>query len=120
VKVWSEKLSIVHSSAPWENLLLFILRVTGFKLSFVVSGVKVIFKVALVLLKSSLGQPGILKQCPTMYETLETLRNPPEHCMEETYLTSRVSLFRRNLSWLSSENHFAPGIVFRIFTSQEY
>nr|CAD7577132.1 unnamed protein product [Timema californicum] len=53
-------------------------------------GVKIVFKVALVLLKFSLGRAGVLKKCPTMYETLEVLRNPPQAIMEEEFLINQM------------------------------
>nr|CAD7414896.1 unnamed protein product [Timema poppensis] len=52
--------------------------------------VKIVFKVALVLLKFSLGRAGVLKKCPTMYETLEVLRNPPQAIMEEEFLINQM------------------------------
>ncbi|KAF4518857.1 hypothetical protein B566_EDAN006708 [Ephemera danica] len=52
--------------------------------------VKVIFKVALVLLKCGLGRGDVLRRCPTMYETLEALRNLPAHIMEEDFLVAQV------------------------------
>ncbi|PSN41515.1 TBC1 domain family member 10B, partial [Blattella germanica] len=52
--------------------------------------VKIIFKVALVVLKFSLGRQGVLKKCPTMYETLEVLRNPPQEIMEEEFIVHQM------------------------------
>ena len=62
-------------------------------MSLTVVGVKIIFKVALVVLKFSLGRQGVLKRCPTMYETLEVLRNPPQEIMEEEFVVYQVSVF---------------------------
>lgn len=55
------------------------------------SGVKVIFKAALVIMKFSLDNRATLKNCPTMYETLEVLRNPPPEILEEYFLIPHVS-----------------------------
>lgn len=58
-----------------------------------VLGVKVVFRVALVLLKYSLGRQGVLKKCPTMCETLEALRNPPLAIMDEEFMVQKVNCF---------------------------
>jgi hypothetical protein len=60
-------------------------------------GVKIVFKVALVILKFSLGRPGVLKKCPTMYETLEVLRNPPQAVMDEEFVVHQVKA--HNIKW---------------------
>jgi hypothetical protein len=52
--------------------------------------VKIVFKVALVIMKFSLGRQGVLKKCPTMYETLEVLRNPPQTIMDEEFIVHQV------------------------------
>jgi hypothetical protein len=54
-------------------------------------GVKVVFKVALVVLKFSLGRQHVLKKCPTMCETLEVLRHPPQAVMEEEFVVYQVT-----------------------------
>ena len=61
-----------------------------FFIFFYFSGVKVIFKAALVIMKYSLERRGTLKKCPTMYETLEVLRNPPPEILEEEFLITQV------------------------------
>lgn len=48
------------------------------------------FRTALVLLKFSLGQPDIGKKCPTMYETLEVLRNIAMEIMHEDFLIPQM------------------------------
>jgi len=53
-------------------------------------GVKVVFKVALVVLKFSLGRQHVLKKCPTMCETLEVLRHPPQGIMDEEFVVYQV------------------------------
>lgn len=67
---------------PWSSVL----RVWDM---FFCEGVKVMFRVALVLLKFSVGQPGQVKQCPTMYETLEILRNLPVQYMQQDFLITQ-------------------------------
>jgi hypothetical protein len=52
--------------------------------------VKIVFKVALVIMKFSLGRQGVLKKCPTMYETLEVLRNPSQAIMDEEFVVHQV------------------------------
>lgn len=76
-------LCVFTRTLPWPTLL----RIWDM---FLCEGIKIIFKVALVVLKYSLGQSGVLKKCPTMYETLEVLRSPPERCMEELFVVTQV------------------------------
>lgn len=54
-------------------------------------GVKIVFKVALVVLKFSLGRQHVLKKCPTMCETLEVLRHPPQAIMDEEFIVYQVT-----------------------------
>nr|CAD7200261.1 unnamed protein product [Timema douglasi] len=76
-------LCVFTRTLPWDTIL----RVWDM---FLCEGVKIVFKVALVLLKFSLGRAGVLKKCPTMYETLEVLRNPPQAIMEEEFLINQM------------------------------
>lgn len=68
---------------PWSSVL----RIWDM---FFCEGVKVMFRTALVLLKFSLGQPDIGKKCPTMYETLEVLRNIAMEIMHEDFLIPQM------------------------------
>lgn len=77
-------LCVYVRTLPWETAL----RVWDM---FLCEGVKVIIKVGLVLLKGCLGQKDITKQCPTMYETLELLRKPPDDLVEEEALIKQVN-----------------------------
>lgn len=54
-------------------------------------GVKIIFRVGLVLLRSTLGSVDKLRSCQGMYETMEKLRNPPLQCLQEEVLVHEVS-----------------------------
>lgn len=54
-------------------------------------GVKIVFKVALVVLRFSLGRQHVLKKCPTMCETLEVLRHPPQGIMDEEFVVYQVT-----------------------------
>lgn len=76
-------LCVYTRTLPWESIL----RVWDM---FLCEGVKIIFKVGLVLLKGSLGRTSLTKRCPTVYETLQVLRNPPQHIMEEEALVYQV------------------------------
>lgn len=87
-------LCVYTRTLPWESIL----RVWDM---FLCEGVKVIFKVGLVLLKGSLGRSSFTKRCPTTYETLQVLRNPPQHIMEEEALVYQVNLFS-NVGIISS------------------
>ncbi|KAF5891032.1 TBC1 domain family member 10A-like, partial [Clarias magur] len=64
---------------PWASVL----RVWDM---FLCDGVKIIFRVGLVLLKSMLGSRDKLKACPGQYETMEVLRAIEPRYMQEAYL----------------------------------
>uniref|UniRef100_G3UIQ4 TBC1 domain family member 10B n=1 Tax=Loxodonta africana TaxID=9785 RepID=G3UIQ4_LOXAF len=53
--------------------------------------VKIIFRVALVLLRHTLGSVEKLRSCQGMYETMEQLRNLPQQCMQEDFLVHEVT-----------------------------
>ena len=76
-------LCVYTRTLPWESIL----RVWDM---FLCEGVKIIFKVGLVLLKGCLGRTSVTKSCPTMYETLQILRNPSPEIMEEEALVYQV------------------------------
>ncbi|XP_015512448.1 TBC1 domain family member whacked [Neodiprion pinetum] len=76
-------LCVYTRTLPWESIL----RVWDM---FLCEGVKIIFKVGLVLLKGCLGRSTLTKHCPTMYETLQQLRNPPHQLMEEEMLVNQI------------------------------
>jgi len=61
-----------------------------FRLCIRISGVKVLFKVALVLFRCGLSSREQLVKCPTMYETVECLRNLPDQIMREDFLAKKV------------------------------
>ncbi|KAG7207856.1 hypothetical protein KM043_009455 [Ampulex compressa] len=82
-------LCVYTRTLPWESIL----RVWDM---FLCEGVKIVFKVGLVLLKGSLGRSSFTKRCPTTSETLQVLRNPPQHIMEEEALVYQIH--RLNLS----------------------
>lgn len=54
------------------------------------SGVKIIFRVGLVLLKCMLGTREKLKACQGMYETMELLRAIDQRYMQEAFLVREV------------------------------
>ncbi|XP_055853331.1 TBC1 domain family member whacked [Episyrphus balteatus] len=74
---------------PWDTLL----RVWD---CFLAEGIRVIFKVALVLLGASLGRQKIRKQCNGLIETLEVLKSPPEKVLEEEFILNNIQ--RLNLT----------------------
>ncbi|XP_059500032.1 TBC1 domain family member 10A-like [Stegostoma tigrinum] len=69
---------------PWATVL----RVWDM---FFCEGVKVIFRVALVLLKVSLGSSDKLKDCQGLVETLEKLRSIPPRFLQEDFIIHQVS-----------------------------
>lgn len=78
---------------PWSTVL----RVWDM---FFCEGIKVIFRVALVLFKIVFGDTGNFKDCPTLYETLEKLRHIPiQHLDEELVVqdTLRLNINERDM-----------------------
>ncbi|XP_066870902.1 TBC1 domain family member 10A isoform X2 [Kogia breviceps] len=68
---------------PWSSVL----RVWDM---FFCEGVKIIFRVGLVLLKHALGSPEKLKACQGQYETIERLRSLSPKIMQEAFLVQEV------------------------------
>lgn len=70
-------------------------RIQGVVFSFrvsVFSGVKIIFRVGLVLLKQMLGSIDKLRELQGMYETMERLRNISPDSIREDLLVQEVGL----------------------------
>lgn len=57
-----------------------------------VVGVKIVFRVGLVLLKQMLGSVDKLRELQGMYETMERLRNISPDTLREDILVQEVSL----------------------------
>uniref|UniRef100_A0A8C2CVF2 TBC1 domain family, member 10b n=1 Tax=Cyprinus carpio TaxID=7962 RepID=A0A8C2CVF2_CYPCA len=57
---------------------------------FFCEGVKIVFRVGLVLLKQMLGSVDKLRELQGMYETMERLRNIPPECIREDVLVQEV------------------------------
>ncbi|RVE68502.1 hypothetical protein OJAV_G00092160 [Oryzias javanicus] len=68
---------------PWASVL----RVWDM---FLCDGVKIIFRVGLVLLKCMLGTREKLKACQGMYETMELLRAIDQRYMQEAFLVREI------------------------------
>ncbi|XP_063769450.1 TBC1 domain family member 10A [Pseudophryne corroboree] len=68
---------------PWSSVL----RVWDM---FFCEGVKIVFRVALVLLKYSLGSSEKLKSCQGQYETMESLRAIDPKYMHESFLIPEI------------------------------
>jgi len=75
-------LCIFARTLPWPSVL----RVWDM---FCCEGVKVLFRVALVLIKHALPRK-IRRRCPSMYETLEVLKHLPAHIVREEFLIPQV------------------------------
>lgn len=56
---------------------------------------KVLFRVALVLLRGTLGGGDVGKRYPAMFETLEALRSLPPPLLREDFLVTQVGLAPR-------------------------
>lgn len=74
---------------PWDTLL----RIWD---CFLCEGIKVIFKVALVILGASLGPHKVRKTCNGLCETLEVLRSPPPKVLSEDFMLLHIA--RLNLT----------------------
>ncbi|XP_074854484.1 TBC1 domain family member 10B [Carettochelys insculpta] len=74
---------IFSRTLPWGSVL----RVWDM---FFCEGVKIIFRVGLVLLQNTLGSVEKLRSCQGMYETMEKLRNLPAQCVQEEFLVPEV------------------------------
>ncbi|XP_049595048.1 TBC1 domain family member 10A [Syngnathus scovelli] len=68
---------------PWASVL----RVWDM---FLCEGVKIIFRVGLVLLRCMLGSQEKVKACPGLYETMELLRAIPPQYMQERFLVQET------------------------------
>ncbi|XP_055483253.1 TBC1 domain family member 10B [Psammomys obesus] len=88
---------IFARTLPWASVL----RVWDM---FFCEGVKIIFRVALVLLRHALGSVEKLRSCQGMYETMEQLRNLPQHCMQEDFLVHEVTSLPVTEAWIEREN----------------
>ncbi|XP_053550398.1 TBC1 domain family member 10B [Bombina bombina] len=75
---------IFSRTLPWASVL----RVWDM---FFCEGVKIVFRVGLVLLRHTLGSVDKLRSCQGMYETMEKLRSLPVHCMQEDVLVPEVT-----------------------------
>lgn len=60
-------------------------------ISFPSTGVKILFRVGLVLLKCMLGTQEKLKYCQGLYETMELLRAVRPEYMKEAFLVQEVA-----------------------------
>ncbi|RWS01704.1 TBC1 domain family member 10A-like protein [Dinothrombium tinctorium] len=72
---------------------------------FFCEGISVIFKVAIILIGSVLGDSEERKKCSTMYETLHLLRNIPVKYMSEEYLIDKVVTFELSNRELQKEHN---------------
>ncbi|XP_072311507.1 TBC1 domain family member 10A [Eucyclogobius newberryi] len=68
---------------PWASVL----RIWDM---FLCEGVKILFRVGLVLLKYTLGSQEKLKNCPGLYETIELLKAIPPQYLQETFLVHEI------------------------------
>uniref|UniRef100_A0A182VR32 Rab-GAP TBC domain-containing protein n=1 Tax=Anopheles minimus TaxID=112268 RepID=A0A182VR32_9DIPT len=74
---------------PWDTLL----RVWD---CFLCEGVRIFFKVALVIIGASLGPQKVRAQCNGLCETLAVLRSPPKKFLEEDFIMHHI--FRLNIT----------------------
>nr|XP_054748757.1 cylicin-1-like [Lytechinus pictus] len=84
---------IFARTLPWTSVL----RVWDM---FFCEGVKILFRVALVLLKHTLGTSQQLADSPGLYETMERLKNIPDTVVQEDFLASemlKIRVFEKDL-----------------------
>ncbi|XP_035899780.1 TBC1 domain family member whacked [Anopheles stephensi] len=74
---------------PWDTLL----RVWD---CFLCEGVRIFFKVALVIIGATLGPQKVRAQCNGLCETLAVLRSPPKKFLEEDFIMHHI--FRLNIT----------------------
>lgn len=74
---------------PWDTLL----RIWD---CFLCEGIKIIFKVALVIVSAGLSSHKVRKQANGLCETLEILRNPNNSHLEEHFLMENI--YRLNIT----------------------
>lgn len=74
---------IFSRTLPWASVL----RIWDM---FLCEGVKILFKVGLVLLKCTLGSQQKLKDCQGLYETMELLRAINPEYMQESFLVHEI------------------------------
>ncbi|KAM8828023.1 TBC1 domain family member 10A-like [Spinachia spinachia] len=83
---------------PWASVL----RVWDM---FLCEGVKIIFRVGLVLLKSMLGSQEKLKACQGLYETMELLRAVRPQYMQEAFLVHEIIELEVSEKDIEREHH---------------
>ncbi|CAJ1070495.1 TBC1 domain family member 10A [Xyrichtys novacula] len=83
---------------PWASVL----RVWDM---FLCEGVKILFRVGLVLLKSMLGSQEKLKTCQGLYETMELLRAIQPQYMQESFLVHEVIVLEVSEKDIEKEHH---------------
>ncbi|XP_054468228.1 TBC1 domain family member 10A-like [Anoplopoma fimbria] len=83
---------------PWASVL----RVWDM---FLCEGVKILFRVGLVLLKSTLGSQEKLKSCQGLYETMELLRAIQPQYMQETFLVQEIIELEVSEKDIEKEHH---------------
>lgn len=79
------------------------------------AGVKIIFRVGLVLLKCMLGSQEKLKACQGQYETMELLRSIEPQYMQEAFLVQEVSSTHTLMCCtpFSTQNIFKHGLIMK-------
>ncbi|KAL8176606.1 UNVERIFIED_CONTAM: hypothetical protein K2H54_036909 [Gekko kuhli] len=88
---------IFSRTLPWCSVL----RVWDM---FFCEGVKIVFRVGLVLLRNTLGSVDKLRSCQGMYETMEKLRNLPVQTMQEDNLVHEVMTLPVTEALIEREN----------------
>ena len=94
---------------PWPSVL----RVWDM---FLCEGVKVLFRVGLVLLKYTLTR-AVRKRCPSLYETLEALKELPSEVCEENFLVEQV--IKLNISEADMEKEHRKQVKKRNLKKEE-
>ncbi|XP_071850227.1 uncharacterized protein [Apostichopus japonicus] len=84
---------IFSRTLPWSSVL----RVWDM---FLFEGIKVLFRVSLVILTYTLGTRDDIRKCPGLYESMQVLKNIPPECLREEYLVEemlKIHVFEKDL-----------------------
>lgn len=62
-------------------------------------------------MKASLGSAATLRQCPSLYETLEALRKPPLEALQPDKIVQQVFIFSITISRFKLDSHLQTPYV---------
>ena len=81
-------------------------------------GVKVLFRVAIVLLKFTIGSPQQIADSQGLYETMEKLKHIPDSVVQEDFLVAEVGRQKWNLLSSTVNAVKFAGLIFSHLAAQ--